>query len=255
VAEAIERAQALVPSRAAIERAAADAPPAPPFAPALLRMDVAVIAEVKRRSPSKGAINPGIGAEAQAGAYAMGGAAALSILTEPRHFGGSDADLVAAQGHRLPLLKKDFHVRPLQVIQARALGASAVLLIARALDPTTLDDLVRLARAVGIEPLVEVRDAWELDRALTSGTTVVGVNSRNLETLEMDPELAARLVPKIPGACVAVHESGIVARDDVERAALAGADAVLVGSSLSAAPDPEVAVRDLTGVPRRSRGS
>jgi indole-3-glycerol phosphate synthase len=217
--------------------------------------DVAVIAEVKRRSPSKGMINAAIDGAALARAYEAGGARAISVLTETTHFGGSAQDLETIRSAvGIPLLKKDFHVDAVQILEARALGASAVLLIARALPAGRLAELAQSARGLGLEPLIEVRDERELDAAIAAGARVIGVNSRNLETLEIDPAVCDRIIPLIPRECVAVFESGVSVRADVERAAAAGAGAVLVGSALSASPDPSAAVRSLTGVPRPSRG-
>lgn len=252
VASAARRAAELARREAEWHERALRAPAAPSLASALRRGDVAVIAEVKRSSPSKGAINPGLDAPAQALAYERGGAAAVSVLTEPERFGGSASDLervTAAIG--IPALKKDFHIAPVQLLEARALGAAAALLIARALDPEQLADLVAAGRGVGLELLVEVRDEDELDRALAAGAQIIGVNNRNLETLVIDPSTAERIVPLIPGALPAIAESGIGGRADVARFAAAGADAVLVGSVLSASPDPATAVAALTGVPVR----
>ena len=249
------RAAALTDSRATLERMAADAPDVPPFAAALRGAHVAVIAELKRSSPSKGAINADMRADLQAAAYARGGAVALSVLTEPDRFGGSIADLAGARaGCSLPLLKKDFHVSELQVLEARAHGASALLLIARALSPAQLPLLAAAARAAGLETLIEVRDEWELERAIGAGANAIGVNNRDLETLVIHPDTAARLVPLIPADVPAVWESGIQTPDDLARAASVGSDAVLVGSSISAAADPERAVAALARTPRRARG-
>jgi indole-3-glycerol phosphate synthase len=212
---------------------------------------VSVIAEVKRRSPSKGEINTALSAGAQAMAYAAGGAAAISVLTEPQHFGGSLTDLADARAAvSIPLLRKDFVLDRTQLWEARAAGASAVLLIARALEPALLDELAAEAIALGLEPFVEVRSEQELARALATGAPAIGVNQRDLETLAIDPEVAERLLPLVPRARVAVSESGVRDRGGVERAAANGADAVLVGSALSAAADPAAAVRALTGVAR-----
>jgi indole-3-glycerol phosphate synthase len=254
VASAI-RASALEARETELRARAADAPPAPSFAAALRRADVALVAEVKRRSPSKGVINAQIHAGTQAAAYARGGAAALSILTEPSEFGGSVSDLIEArQRTTLPLLRKDFHVHRLQVVEARAAGASALLLIARALAPDRLRELADTACAVGIEVLIEVRSEAELEDALAVTGAVIGVNSRDLETLIIEPDVATRLIAMIPPDRLAIAESGISARSDVDRAAAAGADAVLVGSAISAAADPAAAVAALTGVARRGRG-
>ncbi len=213
-----------------------------------------MIAEVKRRSPSKGVINATIDAAAQATAYARGGAAALSILTEPSEFGGSIQDLTDARtATSLPTLKKDFHVHPIQVLEARAASASALLLIARALSPDTLRAMADTASDLGIEVLVEVRSEWELEHALAIEDAVIGVNSRDLETLVIDPAVTSRLIPLLPANRLAIAESGVSTRADVERAAGAGADAVLVGSAVSAASDPAAAVAALTGVARKRR--
>lgn len=213
-----------------------------------------MLAEVKRRSPSKGAIAEGLDAVEQAGAYAAGGAAGVSILTEPAHFGGSIDDLRdVRRSVKLPALKKDFHVAAVQLIEARALGASAALLIARALAPAKLAELIRVGQALDLELLVEVRDEAELERSLAEGATMIGVNNRDLETLVIDPDTSIRLIPLIPSHVVAIAESGVRTRADVERYASVGADAVLVGSSLSASADPVAATRALAGVPRVDR--
>lgn len=248
----MERVVALRRRRGELEAALGAAPDIAGFAPALRSQTVRVIAEVKRRSPSKGVINPKLDAAAQAAAYEVGGAAAISVLTEPLHFGGSAADLESVRSRvAIPLLKKDFHLDDVQLFEARLLGASAVLLIARALDPAVLQRLVSVAESLGLESLVEVRTPDELSRALDAGARVIGVNCRNLETLEVDVAVAAELMPRIPADVVAVWESGIAAAEDVARAAGSGADAVLVGSAISAASEPTAAVRGLTGVPRR----
>jgi indole-3-glycerol phosphate synthase len=216
---------------------------------ALRRSTVGVIAEVKRKSPSKGAIRLGINAVDQACAYEEGGAAAISVLTEPSYFGGSDDDLVAvSKAVKIPALKKDFHVDIVQLYQARALGASAALLIARALSPEKLGEMLRVAEEIELETIVEVRDERELERALEHGARIVGVNNRNLETLVIDDTTAERIVPQIPASCVAIAESGMSTSNDVLRAAAFGADAVLVGSAISASDDPRAAVASLAGI-------
>ena len=253
-AAAASRARELEKRSADLRDRAKDAPPGPSFAAALRRTDVAVIAEVKRRSPSKGVINAGLDAAEQASAYARGGAAALSILTEPSEFGGSVQDLADARAAtRLPTLKKDFHVHPIQLLEARAAGASALLLIARALPPDDLSAMADRASELGLEVLVEVRSEQELERAVTIGHAMIGVNSRDLETLVIDPAVTSHLIPMIPAGRLAVAESGVSARLDVERAARAGADAVLVGSAVSASSDPTAAVAALRGVARTRR--
>jgi indole-3-glycerol phosphate synthase len=254
VREAEARARLLLGRRAELERAAAATPPAPSLRRALRADSIALLAEIKRRSPSRGAIRESLDAVAQATAYAMAGAAAVSVLTEPAHFGGSVDDLVRVRAAlAIPALKKDFHVAPVQLLEARALGASAALLIARAVSPARLGELVAFGGAIGLELLIEVRDEAELRRALDAGAAMIGVNNRNLETLEIDPTVAERLIPRVPGTVVAVAESGVRTRADVERYAACGADAVLVGSVLSASPDPTAAARGLIGVPRRTR--
>jgi len=173
------------------------------------------------------------------------------VLTEPTRFGGSNADLTAARASvRIPILRKDFHVETVQILEARSLGASAALVIARAVPPARLEELMRAGNDDGIEILVEVRDERELDLALAFGARLIGVNNRNLETLEIDSETSLRLLPLIPRDVVAIAESGVKSANDVERLARAGADAVLVGTELSASSDPEAAVRSLTGIRR-----
>lgn len=190
----------------------------------------------------------------QAVRYEAGGAAAVSVLTEPTRFGGSPDDLRgAARRTLLPLLKKDFHVSSAQLDEARELGASAVLLIARAVPPTDLSSLASHALTLGLEPVIEVRTERELSSALDAGARVIGVNSRDLETLEVDESVPARLIPRIPRDVIAIWESGVETVDDVRRAAAAGADAVLVGSALSRAASPEALLGQLTGVPRKPR--
>lgn len=255
VAEAEKRATALDGRRGDLESDAEEALPGPSLERALRNSSVALIAEVKRRSPSKGAIAESLDAVRQAHAYADGGAAAVSVLTEPAHFGGTVDDLRDVRATlAIPALKKDFHVAPIQLLEARALGASAALLIARALSPDRLAEMMSAGRALGLELLVEVRDEDELGRALDVGATMLGVNNRDLESLEIDPATAERLIPLIPARLIAIAESGMRTRADVERYASCGADAVLVGSALSATGDPAAATRALTGIPRRTRG-
>lgn len=250
-----ERARLVLPTLSALQRAVRELAPKPhaaeAFADALRGPAIRVIAEVKRASPSKGAINPGIDAAAQAAHYVAGGAAAISVLTEPTRFGGTLDDLsVVAANVTAPAIRKDFLVHPVQLWEARARGAAAALLIVRALSPSELARLMETARECGLATLVEIRDAWELDRALEVGATVIGVNNRNLETLIIDPTTAPRVIPQIPAHCVAVAESGMQTADDVAPSALAGADAILVGSAISASVDPAAAVRALAGIPR-----
>jgi indole-3-glycerol phosphate synthase len=236
-------------------RLAASASPVPPsFADVLRRDDVAIIAEIKRRSPSKGEINASLRAGVQAAAYVEGGATALSVLTEPEQFGGSIADLAEVRGAvAVPLLRKDFIVDYAQIVEARANGASAVLLIVRALDPLQLADLMEEAGAFDLTPVVEIHDEAELEVALASEAKVIGVNNRDLETLAVDSQNSIRLIPKIPPWVIAIAESGITHRSGVELQAAVGADAILCGSAVSAAEDPAATVRDLVGVTRVCR--
>lgn len=248
------RIEQLLPKRRELERAAAGTPAALSFVEALGGRSVSVIAELKRRSPSRGDLDPTLRAGERAAAYARGGAAAISVLTEPSRFGGSVEDLrEVADAVEVPVLRKDFIVHEVQILETRALGASAVLLIARALPPAALDALVRAAREYGIEPLVEVRSRAELERAVGSGATLIGVNARDLETLAIDEAVPLELLGRVPREATAVAESGIRGRAAVETLARAGADAVLVGSALSVAGDPEQAVRGLSGVSRMRR--
>ncbi|MDP9420273.1 MAG: indole-3-glycerol phosphate synthase TrpC [Actinomycetota bacterium] len=227
--------------------AAAGAPAARPFAAALRGEEgVAVIAEIKRRSPSRGDLAPRLVAAEVARTYQAGGAAALSVLTDVEFFGGSPADLGQARAAcRLPVLRKDFTVDRRDVLDARIMGADAVLLIVAALDDAELRALVALAAEVGLDALVEVHDEVEVDRALAAGATLVGVNQRDLLTFAVDPDRALRLAPLLPSETVRVAESGITGPDDVARLADAGYDAVLVGERLVTSSDPEGAVRSL----------
>ena len=227
-------------------RARAEAVPAGPslFA-ALSGPGVAVIAEVKRASPSKGPIAPGLDAVAQADAYRRGGAAAVSVLTEPSRFDGSLDDLAAVAASGVPTLRKDFLVDPYQVWEARAAGASAVLLIVAALRPEDLAALHAEADAAGLDVLVEVHDDAEVQVAAAVGARIVGVNARDLRTFAVDPGAFTRLRPALPPDALAVAESGISDAGQVRAAAHAGADAVLVGESLVRAADPAAAVATL----------
>jgi indole-3-glycerol phosphate synthase len=207
----------------------------------------AVIAEIKRRSPSKGSIRPGLDAADVGRAYARNGAFAISVLTEPDHFGGSRADLAAVRDVvNIPLLYKDFVVDPYQIWEARACGADLVLLIVAALGEKTAE-YVALAREAGLEPLVEVHGGPELDIALAAGATVVGVNNRDLKTFAVDTAVGRELLPRIPAGVVAVSESGLRSSADLEALAGAGAHAFLMGEMLLTAADPGRALAELVG--------
>ncbi len=249
-----DRVAGLQPQARDLERRAAAAPEPPAFARALAGRTVGVIAEVKRRSPSAGTIRADLDPVAHARAYARGGAVAISVLTDEVHFGGSLDDLARVAGAvTVPVLRKDFILDELQLYEARAAGASGVLLIVRALEPDRLRTLARAAVGQGLAILVEIHSAAELEVALGVGPTAVGVNSRDLATFTVDLERAERLVAQVPASVPAIAESGIETRADVERFAAAGADLVLVGTSLSRTADPAAGVEDLVGVPRRGR--
>ena len=248
------RCAELNPRLAELARAAEDAPAVPGFAQALRSPVVGIIAELKRSSPSKGSINPALDVEATVVAYESGGAVAVSVLTETARFGGSNDDLIVARRTtRVPLLKKDFHVQPVQLLEAKALGASAALVIARAVDPARLAELLDTGRNIGLEILVEVRDKSELRLALDLGAELIGVNNRDLETLEVDFDTSLGLIPQIPHAVTAIGESGITARAQVDRLAAAGANGALVGTELSRSADPAAVLRALTGARRNQR--
>ncbi|MGH9276930.1 MAG: indole-3-glycerol phosphate synthase TrpC [Acidimicrobiales bacterium] len=224
--------------------AARVAPPTRDFRGALAAPGLSVIAEVKRRSPSKGNLAPDLDPALVAKGYAAGGAAALSVLTDADWFGGSPADLAAARAATdLPALRKDFTVDARDIADARLMGADAVLLIVAALSDDDLAAFVALAGTLDLAALVEVHAEAELDRALGAGATLVGVNQRDLTTFDVDGTLAARLRPRIPDTVVTVAESGIRARGDIPD----GYDAILVGESLVTSSDPTAALRALRG--------
>jgi indole-3-glycerol phosphate synthase len=238
---------------------ALDAPPARAFEAALRRDDgtLAVVAEIKRRSPSKGDLAPDLDPAATARAYAAGGASCLSVLTDAPYFGGAVADLDAARAAAdVPILRKDFTIDEVQVFETRAVGADAILLIVAALpDDAQLADLHALATELGLGVLVETHDDVELERALGAGARVVGVNARDLGTFDEDLGVGERLAKVIPPDVVAVAESAIRSVDDATRMAEVGFDAVLVGEMLVRAADPAAAVRELASVARRPRSS
>jgi indole-3-glycerol phosphate synthase len=207
---------------------------------------VKVICEVKRSSPSKGALAAIADPAALAADYEAGGAAAISVLTEQRRFGGSLADLEAVRAKvDTAVLRKDFIVTAYQLWEARAYGADLALLIVAALDQPALVSLVERAESIGLTPLVEVHDEEEVARAVDAGARVIGVNARNLKTLEVDRDTFARVAPEIPDHVVKVAESGVRGPHDLIAYAHDGADAVLVGESLVTGRDPRTAVADL----------
>lgn len=231
--------------------------PKPPSLTAALRRPdgaLAVIAEIKRRSPSAGDIAAGAAAVPQALVYRQAGASALSILTDERYFGGSLEDLLAvAQRFRtdppvLPCLRKDFMVHPVQVLQARAHGASAILLIVRALTDEELRGLFAAAQAAGLDALFEIHHESELERALRLGARLIGVNNRDLAVFKTDLGLSERLIPQFPSDVVAVSESGLLTGADAARVRAAGAKAILVGEALMKAADPAALIREFQTV-------
>jgi indole-3-glycerol phosphate synthase len=237
--------QAAVPLDVLKERAAR-APMAKDGVAALSGDGVAVIAEVKRRSPSKGDLAPIEDPAALAAEYEAGGAHVISVLTEERRFGGSLDDLVAVRAKvDIPILRKDFIVSSYQLWEARAAGADLALLIVAALDQNALVSLVERAESIGLTPLVEVHDEDEVQRAVEAGARIIGVNARNLRTLEVDRDTFGRVVTAIPAGIVRVAESGVRGPHDLIAYAHDGADAVLVGESLVTGKDPRSAVNDL----------
>jgi indole-3-glycerol phosphate synthase len=232
-----------------LEAAAAARPPVRSLARALRRPDqIACIAEFKRRSPSAGWIAEAADPAATARAYATGGAQALSILTDGPFFGGGLDDLGAARAAcELPVLRKDFIVDRYQIVEARAAGADAILLIVAALSDAEIAALLAAARDVGMEALAEAHDADEVRRAVAAGAAIIGINNRDLRTFTVDRDLACRLRAQVPADRIVVAESGIRDAADVARLRAAGLDAMLVGETLMRAPDPAAALRILLG--------
>jgi len=213
--------------------------------------DIAVISEIKRRSPSKGELAAGLDPIELAQQYERGGAACLSVLTDIDFFGGSIEDLVAASAAcSLPVLRKDFTVSARDVCDARIMGADCVLLIAAALDQAELESFLKLSRAIGIDALVEIHDEAELDRAVAAGADLIGVNQRDLVTFAVDTDRAVRMAPQMPAGVVRVAESGISGPEDAAMLASAGYHAVLVGEHLVTSGDPEGGVAALRSARR-----
>ena len=246
----------LAPWKGALRKQAESAGPGRELEAALRGPEgVAVIAEVKRKSPSAGWIRRDLNAPGLASAYVHGGAAAVSVLTDEEGFGGSREDLEAVRGAvPVPVVRKDFILDPVQVYESRAMGADAVLLIVRILEDGQLSELLGLARDLGMEALVETHGAGELERALSAGSRIVGINSRDLSTFETDLGVVEERIAGIPPEVVVVGESGIRTAADVDRLGRAGVDAVLVGETVVRADDPVAAVESLAGRPRTPRG-
>jgi indole-3-glycerol phosphate synthase len=243
----VERRREIVPlSR--LESALRERPESRPFQEALTRPGISLIAEHKRRSPSAGVILEGAEVADVVTAYERGGAAALSILTEPFHFGGSLEDVHAARAAtHLPVLRKDFIVDPYQLYESAAAGADAVLLIVAALEPDVLLALHRDARSLDLDVLVEVHDEEQLEAALEVEAEVIGINNRDLDDFTVDIERTYELLSDVPAGKTVVSESGFSTRDELDELDRVGVDAVLIGESLMRAPDLEAACRELTG--------
>jgi indole-3-glycerol phosphate synthase len=225
-----------------------------PFNEALTRPGLSVIAEFKRRSPSAGWISEHADVATQVAAYERGGAAALSVLTDEPHFGGSLDDLRAARAAcGIPIIRKDFIVDTYQLYEAAVNGADAVLLIVRALSDDELRRLNEEARALDLDTLVEVHDAEELERALDADAEVIGINNRNLDEMSVDVNTTYELMPDIPAGKTVVAESGISGREELEELDRVGVDAVLIGGSLMSAPDPELRLLEMTGMDEHTR--
>ena len=219
-----------------------------PFSEALIAPGVSLIAEMKRASPSKGPIRPDADVTSIVRAYEQGGAAACSILTEPQFFGGSlDALRAARAACTLPLLRKDFIIDCYQLAEARLAGADAALLIVAALEETEFAELLQFGGELGLDLLVEAHTEDEVQAAVDAGAEIVGINNRNLKTLEVDPDTVLNLLADIPAGTVVVAESGISERADVIRLGEAGVDAILVGEALMREDDPVAAIRSLIG--------
>lgn len=242
-------------SETELARADATHPRPPSFSEALRRKDgkLAVISEIKRRSPSAGAIREGASSLEQAKRYQAAGADALSVLTDEKYFGGTLADLTGVTAHfrstppARPCLRKDFMVHPIQVLQAREAGASAILIIVRALNDEEIRTLHGAARAAGLDALFEIHSEPELERALAHQARIIGVNNRDLSIFKTDLALSERLIPQFPSDTIGVSESGIFTGEDAARARACGARAILVGEALMKSPDPAALIAAFRG--------
>lgn len=247
----LEMEKGQLPLRRAVEMASA-APPPRDFVAAVRRPGaVNVIAEIKRASPSRGPIRESADPGAIARSYEAAGAAAISVLTDAKFFLGAPEHLATVRGAvAVPLLRKDFIFDEYQVYRSRALGADSILLIARIVDTRTLRTLIGVTRSLHMEALVEVHTVEEIDRAMECGAAVIGVNNRNLSDLTVSLERSLALADRLPSEVTRVSESGIETTDDIARLRAAGFHAVLIGEALMKSPDPEAALRALTGAPR-----
>ena len=233
-----------------VKARAAEAPVLRPFVRALQTPRIALIAEVKKASPSRGVLRRNFDPVALARRYAAGGASAISVLTEEKHFQGSLADLAAVRAalpDGPPLLRKDFLFEPYQVYEARLNGADALLLIVAILPQPLLSELIALGQSLGMAALVEVHDQPEMERALKANAGLIGINNRDLRTFEVDITTSERLRPLAPAETTVIAESGIFTREDMLRLERCGVQAALIGEALVTAPDPEAKVRELLG--------
>ncbi|MBP8131304.1 MAG: indole-3-glycerol phosphate synthase TrpC [Candidatus Hydrogenedentes bacterium] len=245
--EVISR-KAAVPQEELEERIKTLGPPRD-FRAALRRDGISLIAEIKRASPSRGDILPGVDAVELGALYELSGARAISVLTDSRYFQGSLNDLTAVRQHvRVPCLRKDFVVDAYQVYEARAAQADAVLLIVRILTPEELGAFLAVTRELGMHALVEAHNADEIARAIQARAHIIGINNRDLDTLEVDFETTLRLKRRVPGGHVLVSESGIHAREQVKQLEAGGVDAILVGESLMTSADIQAQIRNLLGL-------
>lgn len=247
-----DEVRALRRARGDLRRAAEDAPPPREvLRPLRAGVGIGVFAEIKRRSPGAGDIDPALDPVALSAAYETAGATGVSVLTDGPWFGGSLDDLRAVRAARaIPVLRKDFVIDPLQVYEGRAAGADLMLLIVRILDRALLAELRAMIHDLGMTALVEVHDEWEVEGALEAEAALVGVNNRDLTVFRTDLAVTERLAPYLPGQVVLMSESGIGDADDVARVAAAGADAVLVGEALVRSRDPERLLAGMAAVPR-----
>ncbi len=247
--------QALVAREPEFRDRLPDAPPPRDLAGALGGgATVAVMAEVKRRSPGAGEIRPGLDPGALGRAYQDHGAAAISVLTDTGYFGGSLEDLVRVrEAATIPVFRKEFIIHPVQLLEARAAGADGILLIARILEEARIRDLHAQALDLGLTPLVEVHEEEELKKALAAGARVIGINNRDLRTFQTSLDVTLTFLPHLPPEVVVISESGIRTPDDVDRLGAAGVHGILVGEAVLRAPDPGGAVAALSGRKRRPR--
>ncbi len=248
VADTQVRLETLRSDASGIRRNALGSELAPSLLEALSAPGLSVIAEVKRRSPSRGDLAPELDPSLQSKRYVEGGAAAISVLTEPVHFHGSNSDLTSVRrAVDVPVLRKDFTLDPLQIWEARAIGASAVLLIAAILDDQTMNTLLMTAVEAGLDAVVEVHSVDEAERVLALNPTIVGVNNRDLSTFDVDLATAEKIAPMLIDVPVTIGESGIHSAEDAHRMFEAGYDAVLVGESLVRSDDPAELIRAFRG--------